>query len=453
MPPGFCLLIAAQFVSALADNALLIVTIAVLQEQALPGWWAPLLKFGFTVSYVVLAPLVGPLADALPKARLMAWMNAVKMMGVLALMVNIHPVLAFSIVGLGASGYAPAKYGLVTELVPAERLVAANGWLEVTVVCAALLGTGLGGLLVCPWWLESSWASVGWQAIDRLGLFEGSLLTSSLLGLLLVYALASLLNRGVPDSGARYPAGRRHPVLLTREFWHANRTLWRDREGGLSLAVTTIFWGVGATLQFAVLRWASDRLGLPLDQAAYLQGAVAVGVVAGAAIAGRWVPLASARHMLWAGVVLGLLMPVLASTTQLTIAVPLLAVVGLVGGLLVVPLNALLQHRGCTLLSAGRSIAVQGFNENASVLAMLAGYALFTALDVPIVVLLWGFGLLIAAAMSLLISRASSGDARSPDSADGLARGKQRVVAAQVGFMDDAAQCCLEPRHDGVPAE
>ena len=414
MPPGFRLLIAAQFVSALADNALLIVTIAVLQERGLPAWWAPLLKVGFTLSYVVLAPLVGPLADAFPKARLMAWMNGVKVLGVLAMLADVHPLLAFSIVGLGASAYAPAKYGLLTELVPAGRLVLANAWLEVSVVCAALLGTGLGGLLVSPWLLESPLAAAGWTWLDGWVAFEASLLSMSLLGLLLLYGLAGRLNTGIPDSGARYAPSAIHPLALSRDFWRANLLLWRDREGGLSLAVTTLFWGVGATLQFALLHWAADRLGLPLDRAAYLQAAVAVGVVAGAAIAGRWVPLALARHMLWAGVALGLLMVAVASTSRLALALPLLALVGLVGGLLVVPLNALLQHRGCVLLSAGRSIAVQGFNENASVLAMLAGYALLIALDVPIVPLLCGFGLAIAAAMGGLIwsSRRTRGRSR-----------------------------------------
>ena len=218
-----------------------------------------------------------------------------------------------------------------------------------------------------------------------------------------VYLLAALLNTGVPDSGARYAAGRIHPVTLLREFRQANRLLWRDRDGGLSLAVTTLFWGVGATLQFAVLRWASDGLGLPLDQAAYLQAAVAVGVVLGATAAGRWVPLAKAKHMLINGVALGLLMPLIASTQTLWLALPLLVAVGAVGGLLVVPLNALLQHRGCQLLSAGRSIAVQGYNENGSVLVMLAVYAALIALDVGIVSLMGGFGLCIAAAMAALM--------------------------------------------------
>lgn len=403
MPAGFHALIAAQFASALADNALLIVAIAVLQERGLPGWWAPLLKFGFTIAYVVLAPFVGPLADAFPKARLMAWMNGVKVLGVGALLLNVHPVAAFVVVGFGAAAYAPAKYGLVTELVRADRLVAANGWLEVSVVCAALLGAVMGGVLVSPWMLGHESVRQA-QALLAAGGIEGGLSVSMVL-LLTVYLLAAVLNIGVPDSGARYAAGRLHPGALSREFWQANRLLWHDRDGGLSLAVTTLFWGVGATLQFAVLRWAADGLRLPLDQAAYLQAAVAVGVVIGAGAAGRWVPLAKAKHMLFNGVALGLLMPLLASTRDLWLALPLLVLVGAVGGLLVVPLNALLQHRGCTLLSAGRSIAVQGFNENASVLGMLAIYAALIAFEVEIVSVMWGFGLCIAGAMGCLMWR------------------------------------------------
>jgi LPLT family lysophospholipid transporter-like MFS transporter len=384
VPPGFAALIAAQFASALADNALLIVAIALLEQQGWPGWWAPLLKLGFMVSYVLLAPFVGPLADRWAKGRVMAAMNLVKVGGVLLLLAGVHPVAALTVVGFGAAAYAPAKYGLVTELVGPRQLVAANGWLEVTVVCAALFGAVFGGVLVSP-------------------LLQQPGFVASLWCLLGVYALASALNLGVPDSGARYRRTAWHPLLLLRSFRRANRTLWRDAEGGLSLAATTIFWGVGATLQFAVLRWAIDELGLTLDRAAYLQAAVAVGVIVGAGAAGRWVSLRHAKRLLAAGVLLGLLLPLLASVTQLWLALPLLALVGAVGGFMVVPLNALLQHRGFVLLSAGRSIAVQGFNENLSVLAMLAGYAALQAFEVPIVPTLWGFGLAIAAAIGLLM--------------------------------------------------
>jgi len=391
MPPGLHLLISAQFASALADNALLIVTIALLQEQGAPLWWAPLLKLGFTLAYVLLAPFVGPVADAVPKARLMAWMNGVKLLGTLALLMGLHPVLAYAIVGLGAATYAPAKYGLVTELVKAQWLVKANGWLEVTVVCAALLGAALGGVLVSPWLQDL--------------LPQGLGLRGPVLVLIGVYLLAGLLNLGIPDSGARYVAASRHPQQLLREFWRDHLSLWRDPDGGLSLAVTTLFWGAAATLQFAVLRWAADVLELPLDRAAGLQAVVALGVMLGAAAAGRWVPLHAAKRMLGLGLLLGLIMVAAATTESLWPAIALLALVGAVGGLLVVPLNALLQHRGCVLLSAGRSIAVQGFNENASVLAMLCCYAALLALEVPVVQLIWGLGLFIAGAIALLMWR------------------------------------------------
>ena len=408
MPPGFHLLIAAQFASALADNALLIVTIALLIEQGQPGWWAPMLKFGFTLSYVLLAPAVGPLADAVPKARLMAWMNGVKVAGAVLLLSGVHPVAGFALVGLGAAAYAPAKYGLITEIVPAARLVAANGWIEVSVVCAALLGTVLGGALVSPWLTGSPAATLCSSLMATIsGGVVHSAYVASLMLVLALYLVASGLNLGIPDSGARYAPGRHDLPGLFREFLGANRRLWRDRDGGLSLAVTTVFWGVGATLQFAVLKWATDVLRLPLERAAYLQAAVAVGVIAGAWAAGRLVPLSSARRMLPLGIALGLAMPVIASVESVGLAVPLLALVGALGGLMVVPLNALLQHRGCTVLTAGRSIAVQGFNENASVLAMLGVYGALLALDVPIVPLLWGFGLLIAATMAGLTWRAS----------------------------------------------
>ena len=386
MPRGFLLLIAAQFTSALADNALLIVAIALLQQQGLPGWWAPLLKFSFTLSYVLLAPVVGPLADALPKARLMAWMNALKMLGLGGMLLPLHPVAAYAVVGLGAAGYAPAKYGLVTELVPPHQLVAANGWIEVSIVCAALLGTVLGGGLV-----SAPMLALGLNV--SLGLLLG------------LYGLAALLQWGVPDSGARYPEAAWHPVALARDFWAAHRRLWRDAAGGLSLAVTTLFWGVGGVLQFAVLRWATERVGLGLDRAAYLQAVVALGVVAGASLAGRFVPLHRALRVLPAGVALGGLIAAVAQLTTLGPALPLLVLTGAVGGILVVPMNALLQHRGHQLLTAGRSIAVQGFNENLSVLTMLGVYAGLHALALPLVPLMMGFGGLIAAFMLVLMAR------------------------------------------------
>jgi MFS family permease len=392
MPPGFHLLIAAQFVSALSDNALLIVAIAMLQQQGDPAWWAPLLKFNFTIAYVVLAPFVGPLADAFVKARLMMAMNALKVVGVLALLAGLSPLLAFAIIGIGAAAYAPAKYGLVTELVPPRKLVAANSWIEVSTVCAVLLGCVLGGALVSPW---AAAAAARW-------LPGTAPLKLAACALLAGYASAALLNVGIPDSGVRYRRAHRAPRALWRSFWRAQRRLWQDPEGGLSMAVTTLFWGAAAVLQFAVLRWAVDRLGLPLDRAAYLQAVVAVGIVVGAAVVGSRVGLARATAVLPLGILMGLAVPLVAWVDNWVIAMPLLIAVGALGGALVVPLNALLQHRGHVLLTAGRSIAVQNFNENLSVLLMLGAFSALLAAEVDVRAVMGFLGLLVAGVVALL---------------------------------------------------
>jgi hypothetical protein len=391
-PRGFGLLMAAQFTSALADNALLLVAIALLQAQGRPGWWAPLLKFSFTLAYVLLAPFVGPLADAVPKARLMMAMNALKVVGCSALIADAHPLAALAVVGMGAAAYAPAKYGLVTEMLPASRLVWGNGWIEVTAVCSVLLGTVLGGALISP--VAAAVVLASWP--------QAAPLTAALAALLVLYALAAVLNLGVPDSGARYARRCESPLTLVRRFVRCHRRLWRDAQGGLSMAVTTLFWGAAAVLQFAVLRWAGEVLELPLDRAAYLQAAVAVGVVCGAALAGRLVPLSGAARVLPLGVALGLLVPVAAWVGSVQAALPLLLFVGALGGGLVVPMNALLQHRGHGLMSAGRSIAVQGFNENASVLVMLAVYAALLWAGLPIRALMALLGMLVAGVMVAL---------------------------------------------------
>ncbi len=411
MPAGFYLIIAAQFTSALADNALLIVAIARLQELGMPGWWAPLLKFTFTLSYVLLAPWVGPLADAVPKARLMAWMNALKFVGVTLLLCGAHPLLSFAVVGLAAAAYAPAKYGLITETVRPPLLVAANGWIEVSVVCAVLLGTVTGGLLVSPWLLASDRSADLLQLLrDGVPILRGvTSLALPVMVVLTLYLVAGALNLGIPDSGKQYPPSWAGPRRMLRDFFAGNRLLWADREGGLSLAVTTLFWGAGATLQFIVLRWAQEALGLGLDRAAYLQGVVAVGVVAGAAIAGRWIRLQRAMLVLPMGVAMGLLVPCMAAVDTLVVAVPLLAIIGACAGFFVVPMNALLQDRGCRLLTAGRSIAVQGYNENLSILAMLATYAALLAAGVGTDWLIGLLGLLVVLVMSLLIVRERHG--------------------------------------------
>ncbi|UXH77726.1 lysophospholipid transporter LplT [Roseateles amylovorans] len=411
MPPRFFTLIAAQFFSALADNALLIVGIALLREMGEPIWWAPLLKLCFTVAYVALAPAVGLVADAWPKVALMTWMNALKAAGVGAMALGLSPLAAFAVVGIAASCYAPAKYGLITEIVPSHRLVAANGWIEVSVVCSVLLGTLLGGLLVSPWWM--TW-------VGALGTVTP--LTASLLALLGVYALAALLQLRVPESGVIYDRGPSRPRAVLADFLRANAALWRDRQGGrLSLSMTTLFWGAGATLQLAVLQWAQEALGLRLNQGAYLQATVAIGVVVGAGLSGRWIALHHSLRVMPLGLMLGLLMLATPWVTSLGWALPAMVMVGAVGGAMVVPMNALLQHRGVQLLSAGRSIAVQGFNENCSILLMLGTYAALQAAGVPLVWLMSGLGLFVCLCVLMLMWRRRGQDVLTSECAGGHA--------------------------------
>ena len=383
MPKGFFYLISAQFASGLADNALLILGIAFLAEQAYPGWWAPLLKFSFTLSYVFLAPLMGPLADAFSKAKLMACMNALKVVGVAFIFTSLHPMLAFAIAGMAASAYAPAKYGLVTETVPADQLVKANGWLEVTVVMSVILGTACGGLLIAS--KSFAWmSSLNLSFIELLGLSLETQYAGPLLSLIVIYSIAGLLNFGIPSVNNRYVQQSMKPIALFKNFIQSNRILWQDPVGKLSLAVTTLFWGIGAVVQFAVLLWAKEALNMPLEQASLLQAVVAFGVIFGAGMAGHYVALQNAYKVLPLGLWLGLSLPALAFSTSLWIAIPLMLITGFAGGMLMVPMNAVLQNRGYILLTAGRSIAVQGFNENASVMVMLGVYSGLLALELPL---------------------------------------------------------------------
>jgi MFS family permease len=383
MPKGFFYLISAQFASGLADNALLILGIAFLTEQGYPGWWAPLLKFSFTLSYVFLAPLMGPLADAFSKAKLMACMNALKVAGIAFIFTSFHPMIAFAIVGMAASAYAPAKYGLVTETVPAELLVKANGWLEVTVVMSVILGTACGGLLVASKNFEFMHL-LNQAFIETFALPVQTQYAGPLLSLIVIYFAAALLNFGIPHHDVQYEQQSRNPVAMVKNFLQSNRVLWRDPIGKISLAVTTLFWGIGAVVQFAVLLWAQEQLNMPLEKASLLQAIVALGVIFGAGVAGHWVALHHAFKVLPLGIWLGLSLPALAFTNTLWIAIPLMLVTGFAGGMLMVPMNALLQNRGYTLLTAGRSIAVQGFNENASVMLMLGVYSGLLAMSLPL---------------------------------------------------------------------
>jgi MFS family permease len=393
----FFLLIAVQFISTAADNALLIVAIARVIELHAQAWIIPVLKLSLTFCYVLLAPFVGPFADYLPKGRVMLLANFLKAAAVCGLLMGSDPTLALALAGLAAAIYAPAKYGLITELLPAAQLVRANGFFEGVTVSAVVLGTALGGLLISPVLLTLALP----RSFDLLPLTSTGLLAGMFI-LLALYGVAAMLNLGIADSGARYASHSIHPIRMVRRFFQENRILWTDPLGGLSMAITTLLWGVGATLQLIVLRWANESLGLPLAQSAYLQGVTALGVVGGAVLASRYVKLSDAIKLLPIGVLIGLLVPLMLAVESVPWACILLLAVGTLASYFVVPMNALLQHRGHNLLTAGRSIAVQGFNENGGILVMLALYAAATANQIPLRALIICFGVLITSTMALV---------------------------------------------------
>jgi MFS family permease len=408
MKRGFYTIMAAQFCSSLADNALLIAAIALLVELHAPEWMKPLLKLFFTISYVVLAPFVGAFADAMPKGRVMFITNSIKVVGCVLMFVRVHPLVAYAVVGLGSAASSTAKYGILTELLPPEKLVAANGWIEGTTVGSIILGTVLGGALISPM-ISSGLLSLDLPHIDT-GIDTPA--ESAIIVIAAVYLLAALFNLRIPDTGARYAHQSRNPIKLVVDFSHCLRVLWRDKLGQISLAVTTLFWGAGATLQFIVLKWADVQLGMPLSRAAILQGVVALGIALGAVIAARFVPLKGSLRVLPFGVAMGVLVPMMTLVHTLPVAYATLVLIGGMAGFFVVPMNALLQHRGHVLMSAGHSIAVQNFNENLMILAMLALYAVLIRADVHINTVIVLFGSFVALTMLGVIRLQRANQAR-----------------------------------------
>ena len=408
MQRGFYMIMAAQFLSSLADNALLIAAIALLATLNEPAWMTPLLKLFFVISYVLFAAWVGIFADTMPKGRVMFITNAVKTFGCIVMLFGTHPLLAYAIVGLGAAAYSPAKYGILTELLPPEKLVKANGWIEGLTVASIILGTGLGGLLISPMVNHIVQAQPIW------GIHNAA--QAAIAVMIFVYAAAAIVNLFIPDTGARYPKQDFRPVHTVVNFAKSCALLWNDKLGQISLAVTTLFWGAGATLQFLVLNWADHALGLDLSKAAILQGVVAIGIAIGAVLAASMVSLKKSVSVLPLGVLMGFSVATMSFFHQsmvpggfeilglhvnyaVCIACVLLVLVGMMAGFFVVPMNALLQHRGHVLMSAGRSIAVQNFNENTSILVMLGLYSLLIKMELGTITIMVLFGCFVGISM------------------------------------------------------
>jgi MFS family permease len=401
MKAGFYTIMAAQFFSSLADNALLIAAIALLRDLHEPAWMTPSLKMSFVVSYVVLAPLVGAFADSMPKGQVMLITNGIKVIGCVLMLFAAHPLLAYAVVGFGAAAYSPAKYGILTELLPPQQLVIANGWIEGTTVGSIILGVLTGGALISP---RVAAALIGYD-LPWIDTGVDTPPEAAIAVIMLFYVTAAVFNWFIPDTGVERRMVNRNPVYLVREFAHCNRLLWRDRLGQISLATTTLFWGAGATLQFIVIDWSEKALGLDMSAASMLQGVVAFGIAIGAVVAARYVSLRGSVNVLPIGIAMGVIVMAMTLVTKPTMAGALMVLIGACAGFFVVPMNALLQHRGHVLMGAGHSIAVQNFNENIGILVMLGLYAGLVRMSIPVNAAIVLFGLFVAGIMALVLFR------------------------------------------------
>ncbi|WP_241612884.1 lysophospholipid transporter LplT [Rosenbergiella epipactidis] len=377
--PGIRPVLLAQFFSAFGDNALLFATLALLKNAEYPDWSQPILQMVFVIAYILLAPFVGHFADRFSKGRVMMVANSIKLIGVIAIGVNISPFLGYSLVGIGAAAYSPAKYGILGELLPTKQLVKGNGLMEGSTIAAILLGSVSGGILA------------DWHV------------STALLVCAIIYALAVMANVMIPKLEAARPHGNYHPKRLVNQFFEACHTLWQDKTCRFSLIGTSMFWGAGVTLRFLLVIWVPVALGIQDNTTpTTLNAMVAIGIVVGAFVAAKWVSLQHAGKALPAGIAVGLLVVVFALETHLLPAYGLLVLVGIFGGFFVVPLNALLQERGQHTVGTGSAIAVQNLGENSVMLAMLVLYSAAIWLGASAVVTGVAFGILFALAITCL---------------------------------------------------
>jgi MFS transporter, LPLT family, lysophospholipid transporter len=398
MKKGFSTIMAAQFFSSLADQALLVAAIELLRLAKAPAWQVPALAPMFALFYVVLAPFVGAIADAVPKGQVMFLSNLVKVAGCLMMLFGGHPLFAYAIVGLGAAAYSPAKYGILTELLPPSQLVKGNGWIEGLTVGSIILGILLGGQLVGTK-MATMLLGIDFPFIDTGVDTAPEAAISVIVGL---YVVAALFNLKIPRTSAPLQPLRGGVRDLVRDFSHCNARLWSDKLGQITLATTTLLWGIFSNLRVIVFTWAAAALGYGTTQASNLAGVVVIGSVIGAVTASMTMKLERAVTVLPLGIAVGVLMIGLNVLTNVWLAAPFLIIMGALCGFLIVPMNALLQHRGHNLMGAGRSIAVQNFNEQACILGTGAFYAGMTRFGLSAFVVITIFGLTVAGVMELI---------------------------------------------------
>ena len=337
MKKGFYTIMSAQFFSSLADNALLVAAIELLRSSSAPTWHVTALVPMFALFYVVLAPGVGAFADALPKGTVMLISNTIKVVGCVLMLFGLEPLFAYAIVGLGAAAYSPAKYGILTELLPNSQLVKANGWIEGLTILSIILGVLLGGQLLGR-------AVSGHLLAFDVPIIDTGITTApeaAVAVIVALYIVAALFNLRIPRTDAPLQPLAKNLAVLVRDFSNCNARLWNDKLGQISLATTTLFWGVSGNLRIIVFAWAAAALGYTTTQASALVGVVAIGTAAGAILASFRMRLDQATNVIPFGIAMGVLVIGLNVITNVWIAAPFLVLLGAVRRLLVLPLEAL----------------------------------------------------------------------------------------------------------------
>jgi len=398
MKRGFYTIMSAQFFSSLADNALFVAAVELLKADGAQEWQRAALVPMFALFYVVLAPFVGAFADAMPKGKVMFASNAIKVVGCALMLFGLHPLLAYAVVGLGAAAYSPAKYGILTELLPPSQLVKANGWIEGLTIASIILGILLGGQLIGNA-IASRMLAIDFPMFDT-GIDTGP--EAAIFVLIFIYMLAAWFNTRIPHTGVEMRPMPKNPLELVPDFWTCNSRLWRDKLGQISLATTTLIWGVSGNLRYIILAWSAAALSYSTTQASALSGVVAMGTAVGAVVASMRMRLDMATSVMPLGIAMGLFVILMNFISNVWVAAPFLILLGAIGGFMVVPMNALLQHRGHNLMGAGRSIAVQNFNEQACILGLGALYSLSAGMGLSAFAAITSFGVIVAGVMWII---------------------------------------------------
>ncbi len=373
---GMKAVLTSQFISAFADNAILFAILAQLSARNYPEWSQPMLQMVFVLTFIVLAPFVGQIADCFPKGRVMLMSNGCKLIGAIVICLGSDPFLGYAMVGIGAAAYSPAKYGILGELTTGEQLVKANGLIEASTIVAILLGSVTGGFL------------------------SDYHISMALIMCTVMYALAAVTNLYIPRLPPAKMAQSWNLRIMMSTFIRAVISLWQNQESRFSLTGTSLFWGAGVTLRLMLVLWVPSALGITgQTMPTVLNAMVAVGIVAGAGLAARFITLETVRRCMPAGILIGAMVIIFTFQTSVVPTNITLVLLGVFGGLFVVPLNALLQKRGKETVGAGNAIAVQNLGENGAMLIMLGLYSLAVKAGVSVVVIGATFGSLFALAI------------------------------------------------------